>query len=224
MLFRTLIQAWRGASFMNQVLQDFETMLLQGEGMFRASKKLFLEEKDIEAAREEIRSLDVKVNKTERKIRKRLVEHISMNPEQDTVATLVMMSVVKDAERIGDYCKNFVEVAELMETPLAGTWRAFFSRLFCDVEVLFPQTRAAFFETSKDHATRVMEEDYRLAKLCDEKVEEVARSDLSTNQAVCYVLLLRYLKRVAAHLGNIASAVVQPVHKIDFLGNRHRVD
>ena len=224
MLFRTLIKAWRGVTFLNEIMEEFDVMLHEGEKMFRNTKGLFFEEKDPSLLKDEIRSKDIKVNKLERKIRKKLVQHISMNPGEDIIAALVMMSVVKDAERIGDYCKNFLEVGELLAKPISGKWRTIFSRLFSDVEVLFPLTRSAFFETSRDHAERVLEEDYRIADECDNLLEDVAKSDLSTNAAVCYTLLLRYLKRVAAHLGNIASAVVQPVHKIDFFGGRTRQD
>ncbi|GAG28689.1 unnamed protein product [marine sediment metagenome] len=220
MLFRTLIRVWRGKTFLSEILELFEKMLQDGEWMFRTTKGIFLEERDLVQARADLRERDVKVNKRERKIRKKLVRHISMNPEQETVAALVVMSVVKDAERIGDYCKNLLEVGELLEKPVSGTWRAVFSRLFSDVEVLFPLTRSAFVETSKEHAQRVLEEDYRIADVCDEKLGVLARSDLSPNAAVCYALVSRYLKRVAAHLGNIASAVVQPVHKIDYFGDR----
>jgi hypothetical protein len=34
--------------------------------------------------------------------------------------------------------------------------------------------------------------------------------------APTYVLAYRYLKRFASHVRNIASSVVQPLHKIDF--------
>ncbi len=224
MLFRTLIKAWRGVTFLNEVMDQFDFMLQEGERMFRITKGLFFEEKDPGLIKDEIRSKDIKINKMERKIRKKLVQHISMNPGEDTIAAMVMMSVVKDAERIGDYCKNFLEVGELLSKPISGKWRNIFSRLFSEVEMLFSLTRSAFFETSKEHAERVLEKDYSLAHDCDRLLEEVAGSDLSTNSAVCYTLLLRYLKRVAAHLGNIASAVVQPVHKIDFFGGRTRQD
>jgi hypothetical protein len=34
--------------------------------------------------------------------------------------------------------------------------------------------------------------------------------------APAYVLAYRYFKRVIGHVRNIASSVVQPVHKLDF--------
>ena len=40
-------------------------------------------------------------------------------------------------------------------------------------------------------------------------------SDISTREAVCTTLFVRGLKRIQAHLANIASSIVLPVHEID---------
>jgi len=37
---------------------------------------------------------------------------------------------------------------------------------------------------------------------------------------VCLALAFRFLKRVNAHLGNIASSVVMPLHKIDYFDEK----
>ena len=36
------------------------------------------------------------------------------------------------------------------------------------------------------------------------------------NNAVCMVLMLRFYKRLVAHMSNIASTVVMPVDMIDY--------
>ena len=44
----------------------------------------------------------------------------------------------------------------------------------------------------------------------------VLRGDLRSADAVCVVLGLRFYKRIAAHMANIATCVVMPVDKMDF--------
>ena len=44
----------------------------------------------------------------------------------------------------------------------------------------------------------------------DEEADSVQRS------AICLVILMRYIKRVASHLKNVCSAVVNPFHQIGF--------
>ena len=53
---------------------------------------------------------DVAVNELERSIRRKVLRHLTVNPGHDVAICLALMSVAKDAERIGDYCKNVFEV------------------------------------------------------------------------------------------------------------------
>ncbi len=39
---------------------------------------------------------------------------------------------------------------------------------------------------------------------------------MPTDEAVSYGMLARHMKRIAAHLSNIASSVVTPVENLDF--------
>ena len=50
----------------------------------------------------------------------------------------------------------------------------------------------------------------------EQTIREITTSDLGTNDAVCLVLVLRFFKRLVAHMSNIASTVVMPVDLIDF--------
>ena len=61
----------------------------------------------------------------------------------------------------------------------------------------------------------------QFAKRSDALVEKVANDlSLNANQAVCLSMAFRFLKRVNAHLGNIASSVVMPLHKIDYFDEK----
>ena len=62
---------------------------------------------------DEMRSLEEGVNSGERLIRRLVIEHLSMNPEQDLASSLTLLSVVYDVERIGDYASSLLELAEL---------------------------------------------------------------------------------------------------------------
>lgn len=54
----------------------------------------------------------------ERAIRKQIVERMSLDKGATVPASLVLMSVVKDAERVGDYCKNLLEVDQMLQKPV----------------------------------------------------------------------------------------------------------
>jgi len=47
-------------------------------------------------------------------------------------------------------------------------------------------------------------------------MERLACDEAPCREAIPWALTARYLKRVAAHISNIASGLVMPVHKIDY--------
>ncbi|MCH8936264.1 MAG: PhoU domain-containing protein, partial [Gemmatimonadetes bacterium] len=64
--------------------------------------------------RTQIYKQDVKVNKLERKIRKQVIAHLSIaGNSADVPYSLLLMSLVKDVERIGDYAKNLAETLDV---------------------------------------------------------------------------------------------------------------
>ena len=48
------------------------------------------------------------------------------------------------------------------------------------------------------------------------QIREITTSDMRTQDAVCIVLVLRFFKRLVAHMSNIATTVVMPIDLIDF--------
>ena len=74
--------------------------------------RMFLAEKDIEVLMEQINTRDGSQFSD---------AFLAINPRGDAPACLILMSVSKDVERAGDYCKNLLEVAEMLKTPAQET-------------------------------------------------------------------------------------------------------
>ena len=222
-MFKNFLSFWKGKDFLSQILKDFNLMGKDTEEMFRSVLKKLLEAKEEPGLKDKIYSIDKKVNKLEREIRKRIVEHLSLRPSVDVPACLLMMSVVKDSERIGDYCKNLYEVTELLEKPLdIGKFRKLFNNLDGEIMDEFNKTRNAFKDSDEEMARDVLNIELSVVKRCDEILKELSSSNLSTNEAVCYTLIARYFKRIAAHLANIGTSVILPVSDLDFFDEKER--
>ncbi|MHC4556999.1 MAG: PhoU domain-containing protein [Planctomycetota bacterium] len=171
--------------------------------------------------KQKIYDIDKKVNDLQKDIRRRIVEHLSLQPTVDVTACLILMSVVKDAERLGDYCKNLYEVIELGAKPIdRKMFGDYFGDIDKDILTLFEQTKKAFIDADEDKARLTWEYEKKIAKDCDKIVEKLARSDLSVNEAVCFVLIARHFKRQAAHLVNIATSVILPLSDLDYFDER----
>ena len=224
-MFANLASFWRGKAFMTTVLEEFRGMLEQAEHMYVFVRRRLLENLGEPGLKDKIYEKDRSINRRQKDIRRRIVEHLSIQPTVDVNACLVLMSVIKDAERLGDYAKNLFEVTELLEQPIdRSVFSRYFGEIDADILTLFGHTREAFVESDQSKAEMAWGYENRIAKWCDNTVAELATSDLSVNQAVCLVLVARYFKRLVAHLVNIATAVVLPLSDLDYFDEKRAVE
>ena len=224
-MFANLSRFWKGGAFVAKALQEFKEMLDCTETMYTLVRARLLEEAREPDLEERIRDIDKEVNDAQRDIRKRIIEHLSLQPTVDVNACLLLMSVVKDAERLGDYAKNLYEVTQIQDKPMdIELFRRYFDDLDKDVSTLFQLTREAFVESDETKAQMAWGYENKVAKWCDNVVKELARSDLSVNEVVCFTLIARYFKRIVAHLVNIATSVVLPLSDLDYFDEKRTIE
>jgi phosphate transport system protein len=217
-VFKELIDALRQRPLLKQMLSEMEEMLTAAVDMYRPIAKVLTGRAELtKAARDAIYETDRRINHLQRKVRKQLVEHLAMAPGSDVPISLILMSITKDAERLGDYCKNLLEVAEAMERPLGlGSRGTELVRLLDEVERLFGPVAAATMKSDKAGAAEAVARGRKIASECDALIDDLIGSDVPTREAVLLALSARYLKRIALHLTNVASSVVQPLHRLDY--------
>ena len=221
MFLKTLLHAWRSGVLMRHMYDELLEMIKATEWMFRKSGCVLFEDTDPKDVADDLYETDRKVNKTERTIRKEIVEHLVIRPKGDVPSCLVLMSVVKDAERIGDYCKNLYEVRDILGGPFDGDeLTAQLKDVHGRILKIFQDTQKAIRESNETLAREIMAGGKDVSHELERKVREVAASTVATREAVCRALAIRHMKRIHGHLLNIASSIVQPVHRIDYLGKK----
>jgi phosphate transport system protein len=224
-MFANLSRFWKGGAFVAKALEEFKEMLDNTETMYALVRDRLLEEAQEPDLEEKIREIDKGVNDAQRDIRKRIIEHLSLQPTVDVNACLLLMSVVKDAERLGDYAKNLYEVTQLQDKPIdIELFRRYFGDMDKDVSTLFQLTREAFVESDETKAQMAWVYENKVAKWCDNVVKELAKSDVSVNEAVCFTLIARHFKRIVAHLVNIATSVVLPLSDLDYFDEKRTIE
>lgn len=222
-MFKNLMQFWKGKDFLTEVLEEFKNMLDDTHKMFEAVCNKLIYNKEEPGLVDRVYDIDKKVNELQRNIRKRIVEHLSIQPSVDVSTSLLLMSVVKDAERLGDYAKNLLEVIDLLEKPMdRKTYSALFNNTEKEILELFKKTKAAFIGSDEAQARSSWEYETAIKNRCNEIVEKVAKSSFSVNEAVCFALIARYFKRIAAHLTNIATSVVVPLDELDYFDEKRK--
>ena len=124
-MWRRLIHTWRSSSLLMQAWDESYEMLNIDQQMFREAVRV-LRESDDDQVNQEIRKLDVKVNKYERDVRRKVMTHCTLVGASELPSGMVLVSIVIDIERIGDYCKNILDlaVAHPWKVDRAGVRRA----------------------------------------------------------------------------------------------------
>ncbi|MBD3348675.1 MAG: hypothetical protein GF400_05725 [Candidatus Eisenbacteria bacterium] len=221
-MFKRFIEALRRRPLLDQMLTEMEQMLDEAVHMFRPIADVLTGKKELsDEVHDMVYSTDRRINHIQRKIRKQLVEHLVVTTGADVPIGLVLMSVSKDAERVGDMCKNMLEVAEAQRGAVPeGDYTVSFRTLLEETEALFGPTSAAFRESDKELGQLVVEKGRELARQCDAIIYRLLEDELPTREAVLLTLLARYLKRLCLHLTNIATSVVMPLHRLDYFDEK----
>ena len=107
-----LASAGTGSAGLEKMRTDFGQMLDAGRQIFETAANALLGGTDPDVIRDGLFEADRRINRAEQQIRRELIVHASVHGATEFPACLVLMSVVKDAERVGDYAKNLFELAE----------------------------------------------------------------------------------------------------------------
>ncbi|MGI9038217.1 MAG: PhoU domain-containing protein [Gemmatimonadota bacterium] len=165
-----------------------------------------------------IRQRDVEVNKLQRKIRRQAVAHLSLDMSRtDVPYCLLLMSLVKDVERLGDYAKNLAGIRSIHPQPLPDddivrelaavrNWIAEDYKILSEV----------IENTDRDRADALIVEGRKISRRLDAMIVETADRDYPGRTAAVLVLGIRFYKRIVGHVINLLTGVVQPLHKLDY--------
>ena len=222
-MFNNLIKWWKGDDFLSTVFDEFKEMLVDSQKIFEDVYLFLVENENIPGLEDNVFSLDKKVNALEKDIRTRIITHLSLRPSVDTSTCLLLMSVVKDAERLGDYGKNLFGVSQILTKPIdEAKYHSFFGDVDKEIVKLFEDTKEAFMDSDESKASLSQKEESKIVKFCDDVIEKIAKSELPTNEAVSLTLIARYYKRIAAHLSNISSSVIVPLNELDYYDEKRK--
>ena len=152
-------------------------------------------------------------------MRRDLLTHLSISGIKDMNASMVLASIVIDLERIGDFTKNIAELAEWHPRRLeAGPYEDRVQESEERVRELFDGVIGALRNADDNLAKEILADHRGLTQSCDEMMRELisGKDNLEKSEAVTLALYVRFLKRIVAHLTNIASSIDNPFHRIGF--------
>jgi len=219
-MFKQIFEIFKSDSLYEQALSECHEMLDIDLTMFKASIES-LRRSDSADIDIDIYAMDKKINEFERDVRRKIMTHLAIGGKNDIGSGLVLVSVVIDIERIGDYTKNIYDLAVNHPEKLNGG--SLEDRL-AEIEKisfkLFEDTIKAFKNQDIEKARSLMGlYKKNISSQSDNITKEIIMGkvdDLNVGSASAVGLYSRYLKRVAAHSRNLISSVVNPFERIGY--------
>ena len=210
-MFRRLFGLSRPSTLIEAAFRDVTVMLQQAGRMLDHSLAILLDNREPEV---DLERMDDVIDEAERMVRRSILEHLNVSPRQDLVASLILSSIVQEAERIGDLARGLAEIAALAKGPRGGQFADELRALAVRVRPLFEQSEKAFREDDSEMARELMVTHRELKAELNRYVREIADSDLTADMALVYGTSARMLRRISSHLSNIVSTVIQPFDRI----------
>lgn len=199
------------------VEQQLIEMLASCQDTFRLATAALFGEEDVTRAGNQLDETDKDLNRTERAIRRELLVHGTVRgAEVDMGLMLAYMSVAKDIERIGDYCKNIWNLAQIGVSFKDADDVMELQTHRQRVAELLEQALSAFSGQDSDAVHRMIPAIREDLQNYDVQIIVFVRSELPGRFSAPRALFYRYLKRISAHLSNTLSSVVMPVDRLDF--------
>jgi len=218
-MFNKFKELFSSENLLDSAFNTTLTMIEFDHKMYDASRHT-LRESDSSELPFDIKKTDRKINKYEREVRRKVLTHLTIVGTTNLVPGLALVSIVIDVERIGDYTKNIAGLANIHTKKLTGGMHEKDLKAIENViEENFPKVIEILKTQDKGKARTILQVEDETSKKSDTIVNDMILhkdKSLSTSDAVSLAMYARYLKRVNAHLTNIASSIVNPFPRIGF--------
>ncbi len=218
-MFKKLKEVLQRENLLKQSFDTLEIMLDKNRETFKLVTDFLIAGKEIN---KNIHKEDKKINRYEMEIRKKILEHVSIDPEQDVTFALILLGATRDVERTGDFMKNIYDISLKLESGFSDNRYTKIIKKQIDVILeMFDLTHEAFVNSDEEKAKKVV--DMHKKNICGRSDQIIAGtindSEIKAKNAVIYALLAVYFRRISAHLANVSSSVINPFEKVRYIDN-----
>jgi len=220
-IFRDVINLWKKEDLLSQAWNQSYEMLGLSHEIFLQAVQYLREGENIDTLKA-LKKRDREINEFQREVRRKVLTHYAVDQNTSDMADgLILINMVVDIERIGDYCKNILDLAiNHPDSIIAGEESEDLSLVENEVQTRFQKTLQALNTQDADIAESLME-GYReqMTGKSDDIVNGVLRGELEFGghaKTAAVTLYARYLKRIGAHLKNITTTLVNPFDSIGY--------
>tara|TARA_B100001179_G_C18587868_1_gene403155 strand:+ start:1382 stop:2065 length:684 start_codon:yes stop_codon:yes gene_type:complete len=220
-IFTEILSVWRKEDLLSEAWEKSLEMLDLSHNMFVKAVKKSKKQESLSVLKQ-LKNRDKEINKYQREVRRKIITHVSLqNNINDISSIMVLMNMVVDIERIGDYSKNILDLAiyypERLNTKI----------LHPELHEIEQVVKSRFDKTVDAIKTEDVELASTLIKgfkkqvttASDRIVNNIISGELnleSGSESAAIVLYARYLKRIGSHLKNITTTIINPIDSIGY--------
>ena len=220
-LFKDVINLWKADDLLSQSWDESYKMLNLSHEIFQQALIYLRNGENIDTLKT-LKKRDKEINEFQRDVRRKVLTHYAVEQDTSNMADgLILINMVVDIERIGDYCKNILDLAINHDQSIKS------SEISEDLAMIEEEAKSRFEKTIQAIQAQDVEiaqslmEGYKeqMTGKADEIVNGILKDELhfgSEARTASIALYTRYLKRIGAHLKNITTTLVNPFDAIGY--------
>ena len=220
-LFKDVINLWKADDLLSQSWDESYKMLNLSHEIFQQALIYLRNGENIDTLKT-LKMRDKEINEFQRDVRRKVLTHYAVEQDTSNMADgLILINMVVDIERIGDYCKNILDLAINHDQSIKS------SEISEDLAMIEEEAKSRFEKTIQAIQSQDVEiaqslmEGYKeqMTGKADEIVNGILKDELhfgSEARTASIALYTRYLKRIGAHLKNITTTLVNPFDAIGY--------
>jgi len=220
-VFSDIVKLWNADDLLSQAWEESYSMMMLSNEIFTKAIQYLREGKNDEAIRK-LKKRDIEINIFQKNVRRKVVTHYAISQNIDDLPSgLVLLNMVVDIERVGDYTKNILDLALLHPNTIRS--EDISEELYnVEQEVVsrFAKTIEVIQQQDAEKARRLLLT-YKetLTSVSDTVVNNCISGNIvlgDESKIVSMALYARYLKRIGAHLKNITTVLVNPFDAVGY--------
>jgi|TARA_B100000965_G_C19568174_1_gene747794 phosphate uptake regulator len=219
-LFRDIVQLWNSDDLLSQAWDESYEMMVLSNEIFTKAIKYLRRSESIETIKA-LKKRDAEINLFQQDVRRKVVTHYAVNQKlEDLPNGLVLLNMVVDVERVGDYTKNILDLSLYYpDTIRSEDFSENLAEIEKEVALRFTKTIQAINSQDAEVAQSLMSSYKDVVSASDEIVKGCISGKIvqgNESKTASLALYARYLKRIAAHLKNISSILVNPFEAVGY--------
>ena len=220
-VFKDIVTLWNSDDLLSQAWDESYKMMVLSNEIFTQAIK-YLREGENKDTIKALKKRDVEINTFQKDVRRKVVTHYAISQDIDDLPNgLVLLNMVVDVERVGDYTKNILDLAlNHPNTIRSEDYSEALHHVEQKVISRFSKTLEAI-HTQDVEVARSMMDSYKetLTGVSDDIVNGCISGKITLgneSKTVALALYARYLKRIGAHLKNITTVLVNPFEAVGY--------